>query len=440
MEADGLDEFYKLHQFKPSKENAVTYFLPRLLAGSPLPHGADMLIRHADVYACEPKDLAAEYAPVPSAVRTGDRFFFTTCKHKSGSDTRIARLAGAGTWAVQRTEDVYEEGAKVGEVKHLSFKKGKVSTGWVMEEYRCLRPEALVADGEKVLCKIHLAPKANAAARQESDAYKLRPEPAEPPVAVTASAHAQKRQAPVATADLNLSSSKKMRIDTPVHTPDEKEYEECPVWFTPPASVSLPTAYTFAAQADADMGMGRFSCSWEELLGIQQQEQTHPIQDLDIDELVASIDLESEDQLRPWDDDWESAEQTLPDDEAENNVQQLVLDEDIEQLDIDQLAAPTDRDSLDLQSPWDEEEADPQDRRMVQQEEQTLPIEAGNNVAKLVASIDWEFAEELQCLLADHEEEAAELYRRCNFNSAAADLHAPSLEGRNQFFSFGAVN
>jgi hypothetical protein len=184
--------------------------------------------------------------------------------------------------------------------------------------------------------------------------------------------------------------------------------------------------------------MGRFYCSWGELLGVQQQEQTLPIQELDIDELAASIDLESEDLLRPWDDDWESAEQTLPD-EAENNVQQLVLDQDIQRLDIDQLAAPTDRDSLDLQSPWDEEEADPQDRRMGQQEEQTLPIEA-ENVAKLVASIDWEFAEELQCLLADHEEEAAELYRRCNFNSAAADLHAPSLEGRNQFFSFGAVN
>jgi hypothetical protein len=158
------------------------------------------------------------------------------------------------------------------------------------------------------------------------------------------------------------------------------------------------------------------------------------IQELDIDELAASIDLESEDLLRPWDDDWESAEQTLPD-EAENNVQQLVLDEDIQRLDIDQLAAPTD-----LQSPWDEEEADPEDRRMVQQEDQTLPIEPENKVAQLVASIDWEFTEELQCLLADHEEEAAELYRRCNFNSAAADLHAPSLEGRNQFFSFGAVN
>ncbi|XP_047095615.1 NAC domain-containing protein 86-like [Lolium rigidum] len=233
-EADGLDDFYKLHQFKPSKEHAVTYFLPRLLAGSPLPHGADMLIRHADVYACEPKDLAAEYAPVPSAVRTGDRFFFTTCKHKSGRDVRVARVAGAGTWAVQKTENVYDdEGAKVGEVKHLSFKKGKVSTGWVMEEYRCLRPEALVADGEKVLCKIHLAPKASAAARQESDAYKLRQEPAQPPVpqpdTVTASAHAQKRRAPVATADLDLSSSKKMRVATPVQTPDEKEYEECPV-------------------------------------------------------------------------------------------------------------------------------------------------------------------------------------------------------------------
>ncbi|KAM0866058.1 hypothetical protein ACQ4PT_042856 [Festuca glaucescens] len=388
MEADGLDDFYKLHQFKPSKEDAVTYYLPRLLAGSPLPHGSDRIIRQADVYTCEPKDLAAEYAPVPSAVSTGDRFFFTTCKHKSGSDTRIARVAGTGTWAVQKTETVYDEGGKVGEVKHLSFKKGKVSTGWVMEEYRCLRPEAVFAGGEKVLCKIHLAPNACAAARQESAAYTLRQERAEPAPApqaetVTASARAQKRPAPVSAA-ADTPCSKKMRMEASVPISDQEEYEDCPVWFTPAAPVSLPAASTEVHdEPEADDDMGRLSCTMNELFG----GQTLPMEaeeQLDFDwESIDPVDL-----LRPWDDDWKS--------EA--------------------------------------------------QEEQTLPIEAKNNIEQIVIekpapSIDWEFSEELQCLLANHDAEEAVLYKRCNHNTAAANLHAPSLQGQqNQFFSFAAVN
>jgi hypothetical protein len=393
MEADGLDDFYKLHQFKPSKEDAVTYYLPRLLAGSPLPHGSDRLIHQADVYACEPKDLAADYAPVPSAVSTGDRFFFTSCKRKSGSDTRIARVAGAGTWAVQKTENVYDEGDKAGEVKHLSFKKGKVSTGWVMEEYRCLRPEAVFAGGEKVLCKIHLAPNACAAARQESAAYKLRQERAEPappaPQAetVTASAHAQKRPAHV-SAVADTPCSKKMRMEASVPISDPEEYEDCPVWFTPAAPVSLPAASTEVHdEPEADDDIGQLSCTMNELFGVQQQEQTLPMEaeeQLDFDwESIDPVDL-----LRPWDDDWESEvqeEQTVPN-EAENNIQLIVI-------------------------------------------EQPTP------------SIDWELSEELQCLLANHDAEEAVLYKRCNHNTATADIHAPSLQGQhNQFFSFGAVN
>jgi hypothetical protein len=188
-----------------------------------------------------------------------------------------------------------------------------------------LLPNAVVGDEEKVLCKLHLAQNApaTAPARQESNAYKPPQEPAEPPAPVpqpksvtmtaTGSAHVQyKRQAPVAAAD--LSSSKKMRIAAPVQmTPDEKDYEDCPVWFTSAAApVSSPAASMAelpdAPEADDD----RFSCTIDELLGLEQ-------------------------------------EQTLPA-EAENNIQQLdfhegieQLDfyEGIEQLDIDQLLAPT---------------------------------------------------------------------------------------------------
>ncbi|XP_047057576.1 NAC domain-containing protein 41-like [Lolium rigidum] len=380
MATDGLDDLYKHHQFRPSKEDAVTYFLPRLLAGSPLPHGADALIRHADVYACEPKDLAAEYAPVPSAARTGDRFFFTTCKRKSGNDARATRVAGAGTWAVQRTESVYgHEGFKVGEVKHLSFKKGKASTGWVMEEFRCLRPEAIVADGEKVLCKIHLAPNACAAARQESDAYKLRQEH-------VFALQSQKRPAPVAAA-ADPPCSKKMRmaapvadcrglpsvcVPVPVPAPEEVECEHSLVWCTSAAPVSLPHA------PEADDAMGRMSCTMEELLG-DQTLPVEPEEESDFD--WGSINEGSEHLLlRPWDDDWESEEQ------------------------------------------------------------QTLPIEAQTNIDHMhtehpAPSTDWELSEELRNLLADHDDEEAALYKKCNYSTAAVDL-----QRHNHFFSFAAIN
>ncbi|XP_051229985.1 uncharacterized protein [Lolium perenne] len=400
METDGIDDFYKHHHFKPSKEEAVTYFLPRLLAGTPLPHGADSLIRHADVYACEPRDLAAQFAPVPNAASTGDRFFFTTCRRKSGNDARVLRRAGAGTWAVQTTEDVYHEGAKVGEAKHLSFKKGKTTTGWVMKEYRCLRPEAVVADGEMVLCKIHLAQHAPAAARQESDAYKLLPqEPAQPAPAQQSHKRPAPAAASVAAADPPCFKKMRMAASAPepaasahIPAPVEMEFEDCPLWFTSAAPVSSPAAsmeVPHAAEADGDTG--RFSCTMEELLGAQEQhEQTLPVSVEDEDFDWDSLHRESEVHLllKPWDDDdgWESPaqeEQTPPIEAEKNNIQQV-----------------------DTHQP--------------------------------APSASWELPEDLRNLLADHDDQEALLYMGCSYNTvAAACLHAPSLQG---FFSFGAVN
>jgi hypothetical protein len=328
METHGLDEdddFYKLHSFNPTKEEAVTYFLPVLIAGE-----THELIRNDDVYGCEPKDLAAKYPPTPRAEDTGDRFFFTTCTHKKGRG-KCARVAGAGTWTINTTKPVIHKGVKVGEVKNLSFRKNKKATGWVMEEYRCLLPNAVVGDEEKVLCKLHLAQNApaTAPARQESNAYKPPQEPAEPPAPVpqpksvtmtaTGSAHVQyKRQAPVAAAD--LSSSKKMRIPAPVQmTPDEKDYEDCPVWFTSAAApVTSPAASMVelpdAPEADDD----RFSCTMDELLGLEQ-EQTLPAK----------------------------AENNMEQLDFHEGIEQLDFYEGIEQLDIDQLlSAPIDWDSI----------------------------------------------------------------------------------------------
>ena len=85
--------------------------------------------------------------------------------------------------------------------------------------------------------------------------------------------------------------------------PVSGEHEHSPAWFAP----------------EADDNMGRLSCTVEELLGVQQQQ-----------------------------------EQTLPVEEAQNNIKQLYFNEGIQQLDdIDQLAAaPIDLESLDLESFW----------------------------------------------------------------------------------------
>ena len=169
MEGLDVDDVFHHYRLSPTEVEAVTYYLPRLLSGETL-HGVDKLIHRANISGCEPKDLAARYAPVPQAVSSGDRFFFTTCKSKNGSKLQSVRGAGGGTWTIQKTTEISHAGVKVGEVKNLSFKKKGKSTGWVMEEYRCLLPEATVSDGVKVFCKMHLAQHAPDAARQESAA------------------------------------------------------------------------------------------------------------------------------------------------------------------------------------------------------------------------------------------------------------------------------
>ncbi|XP_020159480.1 uncharacterized protein [Aegilops tauschii subsp. strangulata] len=216
MEGLDVDDVFHHYRLSPTEVEAVTYYLPRLLSGETL-HGANKLIHRVEISGCEPKDLAARYAPAPQAVSSGDRFFFTTCKSKNGSKLQSVRGAGSGTWSIQKTTEICHAGCKVGEIKNLSFKKKGKSTGWVMEEYRCLLPEATVSDGVKVFCKMHLAQHAPDAARQESEAYKLQQQQRE---AVTPSTHAQKRPAPAAAADPHPPRPKKrMRGAVPVPGP-----------------------------------------------------------------------------------------------------------------------------------------------------------------------------------------------------------------------------
>uniref|UniRef100_M8B0E2 NAC domain-containing protein n=1 Tax=Aegilops tauschii TaxID=37682 RepID=M8B0E2_AEGTA len=76
MEGLDVDDVFHHYRLSPTEVEAVTYYLPRLLSGETL-HGADKLIHRVEISGCEPKDLAARYAPAPQAVSSGDRFFFT---------------------------------------------------------------------------------------------------------------------------------------------------------------------------------------------------------------------------------------------------------------------------------------------------------------------------------------------------------------------------
>uniref|UniRef100_A0A0D3HTQ2 NAC domain-containing protein n=1 Tax=Oryza barthii TaxID=65489 RepID=A0A0D3HTQ2_9ORYZ len=153
-------------RFNPSPEEVVTYYLPRLIAGHP-PKDTESCIHRANVYGAEPRELAAQFAPVARS-SNGDRFFLTECKRIKG---KVSRVAGGGSWVSQTSKDIKNrEGIKVGEAKNFRFKKDGTNTDWLMEEYHlCLRQ---ASDLEPVLCRVYVSPRAakDSAAHQESAA------------------------------------------------------------------------------------------------------------------------------------------------------------------------------------------------------------------------------------------------------------------------------
>ncbi|TVT99481.1 hypothetical protein EJB05_55150, partial [Eragrostis curvula] len=184
-------------RFNPTPQEAITYTLPRLIAGEPMHPDIRPYLHDADIYACEPGVRAAQFQPTP---RAGDRFFFTTCKRqpsqKAGKSSRAVRAAGPGSWHSQgNTTDVKDvAGVKIGEVKKLRYKKGGKFTDWLMDEFSCCSQDAVVGDTQLVLCKIYVSPRPgpDSAARQEDAAAAavFAPPAPEKPVA------ASKRPAP----------------------------------------------------------------------------------------------------------------------------------------------------------------------------------------------------------------------------------------------------
>ncbi|KAF7094834.1 hypothetical protein CFC21_097112 [Triticum aestivum] len=379
MEGLDVDDIFHHYRLSPTEVDAVTYYLPRLLSGETL-HAVDKLIHRVEISGCEPKDLAARYAPVPQAVSSGDRFFFTTCKSKNGSKLQSVRGAGGGTWTIQKTTEICHAGVKVGEVKNLSFKKKGKSTGWVMEEYRCLLPEATVSDGVKVFCKMHLAQHAPDAARQESEAYKLQQQQ---PEAVTPSTHAQKRPAPAAAADPHPPRPKKrMSGAVPVPAPATPSFTAAAPDFLPDESVP-----------EADDDMDRFCCTIDELLGLQVEE------DLPVG---ATNSIEQNFYLEP------EGPQKLFADAAEEIV-------------------PLEADELEFLRAILDEGAEEQEREAVSTNDKSSIVQDVGTYNPLPIIFHDPFEEAWKA------EEALENERRCN---AAANLHAG---GHSNFFSPASV-
>ncbi|XP_004980319.1 uncharacterized protein LOC101772797 [Setaria italica] len=196
MAAPGPVIFSRGFRFNPTPLEAATYYLPRLVAGAPLHEVVRPVVNHADVYGCEPADLARQFCPLP---RTGHRFLFTHCKlqqpQRAGKVSRATRAAGSGSWHSQSVKDVVDHaGVKVGEIRKLRYKKGGAYTDWLMDEYSCCLEDAVAGDRQCVLCNIYVSPRADqgSAARQESAAFFAPPAPA--PI-VIAQAAAPKRPA-----------------------------------------------------------------------------------------------------------------------------------------------------------------------------------------------------------------------------------------------------
>jgi hypothetical protein len=244
----GAEIFARGFRFAPTPLEVATYYLPRLVAGAPLHDAVRPVVHHADVYACEPGNLAARFRPLPV---TGDRFFFTSCK-------KGTRVAGPGSWNLQSSRAVMggaDQAEVVGEIKKFKYKKGGAFTDWLMDEFSstCCSEDPAAGDRRFVLCKIYVSPRAlaNSAARRESAAFFAQHAPAS---AVEMTQPAPKRPAPPQVP--GPPCPKRMRVAVSTDIPPTMQPAGCTASFAPPrpyvpqntaSAQPLPPVPTFAA-------------------------------------------------------------------------------------------------------------------------------------------------------------------------------------------------
>ena len=178
----GQEIFSRGFRFRPTPQEAVVYYLPRLISGEPLHEVVRSVIHHADdVYDCKPADLARRFRPMP---RTGDRFFFTVVN----KGVRAAAGPGSSSWAAQTTTGIKDdEGVQIGELRKLRYKKDGVLMDWLMDEYSsCGAGGDDKQQQQFVFCKVYVSPRAapTSLAHQESAAFFALPPL--PPAAVIA--------------------------------------------------------------------------------------------------------------------------------------------------------------------------------------------------------------------------------------------------------------
>ncbi|XP_050217235.1 NAC transcription factor 32-like [Mercurialis annua] len=182
------DEYFKSfppgYKFQPFDEELVVCYLKKKILNEPLPPNR---IRDVELYAFNPDDLTAIYAP------NGEKqwFFFTPRHRKYPNGDRPSRAAGNGYWkATGADKEVVYGGIKVGFRKALVFYVGKAPKGdktdWIMHEFRVSDPPKRKRAGPEdmklddwVLCRIYKKSDRSKAARDAEPEAEKEPEPGE---------------------------------------------------------------------------------------------------------------------------------------------------------------------------------------------------------------------------------------------------------------------
>ncbi|CAD6258391.1 unnamed protein product [Miscanthus lutarioriparius] len=148
------------YRFKPTPRELIQCYLE---PGHQSPGEFYGIMAAADVYGEDPGTLASRFQHI--AHDDGNWYFLSVARWKDGNarSKRMNRAVGAlGTWHGSGKR-IPVRGA--GYRQSFEFRPaGGGKTAWLMEEFGTVRNDATGEDGVKVLCRLHLRPKAAAVA------------------------------------------------------------------------------------------------------------------------------------------------------------------------------------------------------------------------------------------------------------------------------------
>ncbi|XP_066333158.1 NAC domain-containing protein 58-like [Miscanthus floridulus] len=159
------------YRFKPTPRELIQCYLEPWVATEPghqSPGEFYGIMAAADVYGEDPGTLASRFQHI--AHDDGNWYFLSVARWKDGnaSSKRMNRAVGAlGTWHGSGKR-IPVRGA--GYRQSFEFRPaGGGKTAWLMEEFGTVRNDATGEDGVRVLCRLHLRPKAAVAAADGDD-------------------------------------------------------------------------------------------------------------------------------------------------------------------------------------------------------------------------------------------------------------------------------